>query len=534
MKPSKGRLVRMPVPPVRPLLRRTIKRFLRLLPSILLLLFVVSLIFVTLMQIAVIHTHRRLQRNQNTVGNTVGGQQSTVAAKAMLLAAVMANNQSVPQHLAGVIQRQSTPTAVTPSIVATSGHQTTLNGVLSVKKTEVLRIEALLDKNLPSIETNSQVLQNFVNLGRIRQIIHHFSDDHNYNTPLVVKQTNNQSISNVLDMNQLLTNQLLFSVNHNNGVHTITTGDERQHNQRLANESHIVVNSFGGQLVIDGKHSNENVLISSPLVTTTHPFQSKSLCSAVPPNLVGRVRIESNVKIDENMSQVIVHNPDVVIGGFWEPTNCYARHRVAIIIPFRDRKHHLSILLYHLHPILKRQLLSYKIYVIEQFGNDTFNKGVLMNAGVREALKENDFHCFVFHDVDLIPEDDRNLYSCPFYPRHMSVAVDKFNYSLPYPGEDDDMAHRLKYHNLHIIRPPESIGRYTMIKHNHRPESPNNVRSALLRMAKRRAFRDGLGSVRYRVIFKRYERCYTHIMVEIGYIHKWHFPSPNKLVLHFK
>lgn len=52
-----------------------------------------------------------------------------------------------------------------------------------------------------------------------------------------------------------------------------------------------------------------------------------------------------------------------------------------------------------------------------------------MNAGVREALKENEYHCFVFHDVDLIPEDDRNLYSCPFAPRHMSVAVDKFNYS---------------------------------------------------------------------------------------------------------
>lgn len=56
-----------------------------------------------------------------------------------------------------------------------------------------------------------------------------------------------------------------------------------------------------------------------------------------------------------------------------------------------------------------------------------------MNAGVREALKENDYHCFVFHDVDLIPEDDRNMYSCPLVPRHLSVAVDKFNYSYVYP-----------------------------------------------------------------------------------------------------
>jgi len=36
--------------------------------------------------------------------------------------------------------------------------------------------------------------------------------------------------------------------------------------------------------------------------------------------------------------------------------------------------------------------------------------------------------CIVFHDVDLVPEDDRNMYSCAQYPKHMSPAVNKFNY----------------------------------------------------------------------------------------------------------
>ena len=35
-----------------------------------------------------------------------------------------------------------------------------------------------------------------------------------------------------------------------------------------------------------------------------------------------------------------------------------------------------------------------------------------MNIAVKEALKLDDFDCFIFHDVDLIPENDRNIYEC--------------------------------------------------------------------------------------------------------------------------
>ena len=63
-----------------------------------------------------------------------------------------------------------------------------------------------------------------------------------------------------------------------------------------------------------------------------------------------------------------------------------------------------------------------------QFGNETFNKGILMNAGFLEALKEEIYHCFIFHDVDLIPENDHNMYTCPEMPRHLSPAVNELNY----------------------------------------------------------------------------------------------------------
>ena len=63
-----------------------------------------------------------------------------------------------------------------------------------------------------------------------------------------------------------------------------------------------------------------------------------------------------------------------------------------------------------------------------QVGRFTFNKGVLMNAAFKEALKEETWSCFVFHDVDLLPENVRNMYTCPWQPRHMSASVDEFGY----------------------------------------------------------------------------------------------------------
>lgn len=111
------------------------------------------------------------------------------------------------------------------------------------------------------------------------------------------------------------------------------------------------------------------------------------------------------------------------------PQHCLSRYRVALIIPFRNREENLKIFLRHMHVFLRKQLLEYGIYLIEPIQNLTFNRGLLMNIGFKEALKETQkWECFVFHDVDLLPEDERNLYSCPETPRHMSSAVNTLNY----------------------------------------------------------------------------------------------------------
>ena len=63
-----------------------------------------------------------------------------------------------------------------------------------------------------------------------------------------------------------------------------------------------------------------------------------------------------------------------------------------------------------------------------QGGDTTFNRGKLMNVGFTEVQKDNDYNCFVFSDVDIVPADDRNLYKCYNQPRHLAASLDVFGY----------------------------------------------------------------------------------------------------------
>ncbi|CAH1109966.1 unnamed protein product [Psylliodes chrysocephalus] len=229
-------------------------------------------------------------------------------------------------------------------------------------------------------------------------------------------------------------------------------------------------------------------------------------------------------------------------GGHWQPENCRVLSKVAIVIPFRCRGEHLLLFLQHMHPFLKRQQLDYRIFVVEQDGEKSFNRAMLMNIGYKEALNVNHFDCFIFHDIDLLPEDDRNLYTCPNQPRHMSVAVDILKYKLPYPeifggvsaistehfkllngfsnsfwgwgGEDDDMSNRIRYHHLHISRYPLTIARYTML--THKKDKPSPSRYDVLKQGQQRFDKDGLNNLQYKLIHKKFNLLYTWILVEIN------------------
>ena len=53
-------------------------------------------------------------------------------------------------------------------------------------------------------------------------------------------------------------------------------------------------------------------------------------------------------------------------GGHSSPKDCKSYQKVAIIVPYRDRMHHLKILLNRLHPMLYKQQIEYRIFLVEQ------------------------------------------------------------------------------------------------------------------------------------------------------------------------
>lgn len=59
-------------------------------------------------------------------------------------------------------------------------------------------------------------------------------------------------------------------------------------------------------------------------------------------------------------------SPFLQPGGRYHPPDCLANHKVAIIVPFRDRDEHLKLFLRHMHPFLQRQQISYGIFVVDQ------------------------------------------------------------------------------------------------------------------------------------------------------------------------
>ncbi|CAF1565025.1 unnamed protein product [Rotaria magnacalcarata] len=397
------------------------------------------------------------------------------------------------------------------------------------------KIQEELKKMDESMETILH--DNVLPINKWRLLFH--IQTHLYRFEYLFALFNNQSHSTIEHLHQTKIHfYLINNINESNEI----LKQENYTSHSIKNIKHVQ-NGYE-QLTDDNNNYSSRWKRKKQNYDDNNNHKSRNHCNEQPSLLKGRILDENSTFPNISLYEMEMNYSNIRFGGEWSPSNCLARHKVAIIIPYRDRLEHLITLLYYLHPILQRQELDYKIYVSEQIGNGTYNKGILMNAAFIYASNEYDFQCFVFHDVDLIPENDRNMYSCPVFPRHMSAAVNEMNYKLSYEeliggvlnirtehfltvngysnlywgwgAEDDDLYYRLKEVSLKVLRPPSSIARYKMLQHKKRTPSIWNKRAKLLYSAAKRYTWDGVSSARYNLTSVTAYPLFTHIYVDVG------------------
>jgi len=215
--------------------------------------------------------------------------------------------------------------------------------------------------------------------------------------------------------------------------------------------------------------------------------------------------------------------------------------RLILLVPYRDRAENLAKFVLSLHAHLAG--LDHEIVVIEQAGDEVFNKGRLFNAGFDLYRDRNAYFCF--HDVDLLPENAACDYSYPRRPTHLSKFCSQFQYAASYPwacggvilfrsddfvaingysndywgwgGEDDDLAMRIAYVGLGI---EHREGRYTSLPHERgwsQEKVPHGYRRNVERLRSNYAYeQDGLNNVPYRLLGVFEEPGYVRCLVDVG------------------
>jgi hypothetical protein len=274
------------------------------------------------------------------------------------------------------------------------------------------------------------------------------------------------------------------------------------------------------------------------------------LCPCVPGDIdaVFRLDMTENLTLANLALTYNGSNDKLLPSGRWVPNWCIPRHRVAVIVPFRGREEHLLVFVNNLHRFLRAQLLDYRIFLIEQVEPEIFNRGALLNVGFLEAIKhtgEGSFDCFIFHDVDLIPADGHNFYTCSSLPRHMAAYRSGWNYRLKYSiffggvnsfrgehflringfsnkfygwgGEDDDLYYRVQAKKLKLAdRFPKCVSKYAEKLHERDAGNPTGIDKDVGTLYRPAEYDlDGLNTLNYTIV--RYEEInlYTWIQVNL-------------------
>lgn len=206
------------------------------------------------------------------------------------------------------------------------------------------------------------------------------------------------------------------------------------------------------------------------------------------------------------------------------------RYKLAVIVsyrdnPFQNRQQQLETFVPFMTDYLKQLGAHYdfQIIVVEQAEDGRkFNRGKLLNVGFQIAKAQGyDYH--IFHDIDLLPNDDLLGYYgfYPHGPLHLAAVWNKYQHlalffggvcSLTteqfetldgYPnnfwgwgGEDEELYHRIVDYDMTILNP--ITGGFKELEHIHTKTMPNSVnqeRFQLLAQRQGKANNNGLSNL---------------------------------------
>lgn len=172
------------------------------------------------------------------------------------------------------------------------------------------------------------------------------------------------------------------------------------------------------------------ILTFSPRVTLTSLYPHHSLIHISFSTLIQYVLRSSpggNSGPVPQPSRTLAHSPETPGSSITEPevAVCLLPHRAGLDTYTHFHWHLVSFWLWFSLSILGLTNLSFRLF---QSGTEPFNRAMLFNVGYKEAMKDLDWDCLIFHDVDHLMENDRNYYGCTDMPRHFAVKLDKYYY----------------------------------------------------------------------------------------------------------
>ncbi|XP_017777118.1 PREDICTED: beta-1,4-galactosyltransferase 7 [Nicrophorus vespilloides] len=229
--------------------------------------------------------------------------------------------------------------------------------------------------------------------------------------------------------------------------------------------------------------------------------------------------LEQNVR-----TEYIVLNRDSSKGVVYDKP-----HRLAVLVPFRDRFEELLVFAPYISNFLNDQHINHDIFILNQVDGYRFNRASLINVGY--LFTKADYDYVAMHDVDLLPLNKNLSYDYPkeqpfhvaaphLHPRyHYSkfvggiLLVKREHFQLvngmsnKYWGwglEDDEFYVRLRDAHLNVTRPTNILtGMNDTFKHihdkNHRKR--DTVKCFNQREVTRKRDRHtGLHDVKYKIL----------------------------------